>query len=181
MTVELREFIEQRTAEDEAWARAASAPYRYAEPGAVAPEGGAHWTWAVGEDWTPVTVDPDADEFVGGDGHLGCSVTLRTVEEWRCNERWSLPVAAANTIVEFRSTWAGHIVRHDPARVLQDIEAVRRVLRLYDNAVAAVAAGSLSARNRVQDETAVEMLGEVLRALAAAHAEHPDYREDWRP
>lgn len=77
--------------------------------------------------------------------------------------------------------YGNHVVRHDPARVLRDVEAVRRVLRMYDNAVAAVAAGSLSARNRAQDETAVEMLGEVLRALAAAHADHPDYREDWRP
>jgi hypothetical protein len=48
-----------------------------------------------------------------------------------------------------------HIVRHDPARVLAECAAKRRILTLASDAVA--------------------------ESLALAYAHHPDFDEDWRP
>lgn len=56
-----------------------------------------------------------------------------------------------------------HIARHDPARVLAECEAKREIVRVY-----------LSNPMSWQSEVAV-------RALAAVHADHPDYDESWRP
>lgn len=76
-----------------------------------------------------------------------------------------------------------HIARHDPARVLRDVEAKWQVLRLYTNAASAVmhASGFQPRRTAIQDETCVEILGEALKALALAWSDHPDWREEWRP
>lgn len=65
-----------------------------------------------------------------------------------------------------------HMARHDPARVLADVEAKREVLRL-------------AARASDYHETFMNgfaaALGGVLRWYALPHADHPDYRDDWRP
>lgn len=76
-----------------------------------------------------------------------------------------------------------HIARHDPARVLRELEAKRRVLRLYTNALSALEhrSGFASQRNVIQDETCVEILGEALRAIATAWVTHPDHRQEWLP
>lgn len=60
-----------------------------------------------------------------------------------------------------------HIIRHDPARVLAEVEAKRRVV------------------NRIANHADLmgwdEVHGDVLRSLAAVYADHPDYRTEWRP
>ncbi len=58
---------------------------------------------------------------------------------------------------------SAHFARHDPARVLAEVEAKRRIL-----------------------EWAPIDLGEghsthIFRLLALPYADHPDYREEWRP
>lgn len=53
------------------------------------------------------------------------------------------------------TTHAEHIVRHDPARVLAEVEAKRRIV--------------------------FEVAMPVLALLALPYADHPDYREEWRP
>lgn len=75
----------------------------------------------------------------------------------------------------------GYLERFDNRRMLAEVEAKRRILRLYENALAAHRSGSISLRNRTQDEAAVDVLGEAVKALAPPHAEHPDYRPEWRP
>lgn len=73
---------------------------------------------------------------------------------------------------------AAHIARHDPARVLADVAAKRRILAEY----------------KARDGDADLMLGpNILRQrewsglrlavhlLALPFAEHPDYNESWRP
>jgi hypothetical protein len=183
VTVELREFIEQRIAEDEAWARAASQPYPYAADSAKAPEGGVHWTWTVGDNYTPVTPDPAVDDTVGGPEEYGRNVSLISVEEWpteSSDHGWpahSMPRRVATEMVEVDSSAAGHIVRHDPARVLRDVEAKRRILAAYvdDDRVRFGAFESCS------DSCPRQMLDEVVKLLAMPHDQHPDYREDWRP
>jgi hypothetical protein len=67
---------------------------------------------------------------------------------------------------------AQHIARHDPARVLRDIEAKRDLLRVAERAHdyhETFTSGFASA------------LEGVLRLFAVAYAEHPDYRAEWRP
>lgn len=73
-----------------------------------------------------------------------------------------------------------HIVRWDPARVVAEVDAKRRILRLYENALNAHRAGSISQRNRTQDEAAVDVLGETVRLLALPYADRHGWREEWR-
>ena len=81
-----------------------------------------------------------------------------------------------------------HIARHDPARVLREVEAKRRILARHkpgDPSTNAWAApwcegcgyeGSLSYPRTEHIDECPE-----LRDLAIAYADHPDYREEWRP
>lgn len=77
-----------------------------------------------------------------------------------------------------------HIVRHDPARVLREVEAKRRILerhrpeyhlRIRDGAYA-----------QDDDPHCPEHLDgrpwpcADVRDMAAVYADHPDYREEWR-
>lgn len=89
-------------------------------------------------------------------------------------------------IVEESLLWqtATHIVRHDPARVLAEVEWKQRIVSNYAALLQTfgsvdwakgkndpVLSGTLSAR---------ETLHSVLRAMATAYADHPDYREEWK-
>ena len=62
---------------------------------------------------------------------------------------------------------AAHIARHDPATVLADVEAKRGAIAEY---LRLDASGDLLARGIVED---------ILRALCAVYAEHPDYSPSW--
>jgi hypothetical protein len=73
---------------------------------------------------------------------------------------------------------AAHIARHDPARVLREVEAKRKILAAYEP----VAWNDF--RDSGEPEYAfgwAEGLGLAVRALAEAAAAHPDYDEAWRP
>jgi hypothetical protein len=84
------------------------------------------------------------------------------------------------------ANWAGiaeHIVRHDPARVLREIDAKRRIL-----AECAYWHGKLAKEAVDPSPMPFPALGEVLdavtpilRALALPYADRPGYREEWRP
>ena len=69
----------------------------------------------------------------------------------------------------------GHIARHDPARVLAECEAKRRIVKEVETTrrgqFAAPGTGTLALNYG---------LDSVLRALALPYADHPDYREEWR-
>ncbi len=158
MTKDLIAFLRARFDEDEAWARGASRVYPYADEGSAPPDGGVHWTWVVGENWDPVKPDPALNEFVAEPGD---SCNLVTVEEWPSRGR-PMPMFYANSIVEMDASAAGHIVRHDPARVLADVAAKRRILAELEGPFG----------------LDLEALNAVVRHLATAYADHPDYR-DW--
>lgn len=74
-----------------------------------------------------------------------------------------------------------HIERHDPARVLAEVGAKRT---LIDRVVKQIQEdeelieGEWGAANNPDH---VNASTRVLRALAAIHADHPDYREEWKP
>ncbi|WP_052397247.1 DUF6221 family protein [Streptomyces sp. NRRL F-5123] len=75
---------------------------------------------------------------------------------------------------------AAHIARHDPARVLRDIEAVRGVLGIYDQMAPGLDGPDAGTRGAAR--MTLHILRPALRHLARAYADHPDYRADeWTP
>lgn len=207
MTDNIVAFINARLDEDELSALAASAPYRYAAQGATVPPGGVHWTWVVGENWTPVTVDPAADDTVGGPDYYGCSVNLASVEEWRTegsDHGWpvrTMPRTVANQMVEVDSSAAGHIVRHDPARALREVGAKRRTMARHQPVEQWVGHTHLppehpGARRLIGVDCSTCRTGTCwddydascgalpwpcpeVRDVAAPYSEHPDFRQEW--
>lgn len=82
-----------------------------------------------------------------------------------------------------RALWearAAHIARHDPARVLAECVAKRRIVELYRVRVAQDADED-DRESRLVTTTRCEELEAVLALLALAFADHPDYRQDWAP
>ncbi|MFK8844659.1 DUF6221 family protein [Streptomyces sp. Ac-502] len=82
-----------------------------------------------------------------------------------------------NGIPRVKFVWArerDHIIRHDPARVLAEVEAKRQAVDHYEQV-----------RTLTKDHEAY-ILAEsaVLRQIqymALPYADHPDYRQEWRP
>lgn len=70
---------------------------------------------------------------------------------------------------------ATHIARHDPARVLADVQAKRAILAQY-------VADAAPAEHMRPLVTAVrqDRMEFVVHALAAVYVSHPDYRPEWR-
>ncbi|MFF7190593.1 DUF6221 family protein [Streptomyces sp. NPDC008222] len=70
-----------------------------------------------------------------------------------------------------------HIVRHDPSRVLRDIEAKRQLVKRYERAM----------ENRRAHPDDLASVGALLalhgavKLLALPYADRPGYREEWRP
>ena len=70
---------------------------------------------------------------------------------------------------------AVHIVRWDPARVLADMQAKRRIVALHSDPHG----GDPSCSSIDYPENAEDC--ETLRLLALPYASHPDYRPEWAP
>lgn len=67
-----------------------------------------------------------------------------------------------------------HIARHDPARVLREVEAKRKRLAAYTAARAAA--------DRYDDQYMAGVasgLADAIRGDAGAWADHPDYKQEW--
>jgi hypothetical protein len=164
-TLTLAEFLLARIAEDEAAARAAIDPDRP----------GTHWRWVMDATDTPV-----ADGHLQGAQDDGESVSLRTVEEYPTRNGWSLPHFVVQS-GEVHGAGGEHIARWDPARVLAECEAKRRI-------IAEVAAAIDSLDSQIADlldappfTTDFETSDLLLRLLALPYAGHEDYRAEWRP
>jgi hypothetical protein len=72
-----------------------------------------------------------------------------------------------------------HIVAHDPARVLREVNAKRQILKMADEATR-----QAESRDYLVNGPAKMMLTclqPVLLHLATAYADRPGYREEWRP
>lgn len=82
-----------------------------------------------------------------------------------------------------------HTERHDPARVLAECAAKRAIIEEHQHEVGYVVAYRESDRliaegydlDTVPLQGSAAMIPTCLRHLAAVHADHPDYREEWRP
>lgn len=68
-----------------------------------------------------------------------------------------------------------HIARHDPARVLAECEAKRRIVEEYEGAIAAQ-------RGRTDASAIVGAFAllSAIRALASVYSDHPTFRDEWR-
>ncbi|APE11024.1 hypothetical protein BO226_19305 [Rhodococcus sp. 2G] len=64
-----------------------------------------------------------------------------------------------------------HIARHDPARVLHEVEAKRKLLDLSRRWLVSRGGqdGEMSRKNAL----------DILRLLAAPYSDHPDYQKEW--
>jgi len=70
-----------------------------------------------------------------------------------------------------------HALRHNPARVLRDIEADRKLLAIY----AEVAGMDCDDPEPEYAYGRTVGLGEAVRLRAARFNGHPDYRQEWKP
>lgn len=115
------------------------------------------------------------------------------------HDQSAIKLGAPTSLIQFDGSRAAangmHVARHDPARVLREIDAKRQVITSHAELVEKVTElsairGRLSAqgRNTVMTDGELEsaihqrdaLLG-VLRLLALPHADRPGYREEWRP
>jgi hypothetical protein len=177
MTTEaLIAFIRARIDEDERWALAASAPYPYAAGDPKVPAGGLHWEWVTGDNWDTVTPDPVLGEHVAD----GDPVWLASRERWPSSTRpddprWQMRRTYGEDIQEMDAAAAGHILRHDPARVLQGVNADRTLLDWAE----------AYWRDGKDTEGGPRLLAQAARqaleCLGLRWVEHPDYRPEWRP
>lgn len=71
-----------------------------------------------------------------------------------------------------------HIAEWDPARVLREIDAKRKVLAEYEQAdrYSRTTWGQSNA-----DQSRARTLGKVVRLLASVYSDRPGYREEWAP
>ncbi|MFJ6615441.1 DUF6221 family protein [Streptomyces sp. NPDC091289] len=89
----------------------------------------------------------------------------------------SAELGGLRATTEFDADLAEHIARHDPARVLAEVDAKRRMIETFMRRYEAKMASTTSTTLGL--EWAVR--ADVLRLLALPYADHPDYRGDWRP
>jgi hypothetical protein len=123
MTADLVAFLRARLDEDALWATEAS---RRGDSDAV--PGGAHWQWEDADTDDVVIPEPGRDTYVDEDRG---AVSLRSVEEFPTHSVGALPQFAISHAEEVPSAVGGHIVRHDPARVLAEITAKRAIVDAY--------------------------------------------------
>ncbi|MGW2692368.1 DUF6221 family protein [Streptomyces sp. NPDC001296] len=71
---------------------------------------------------------------------------------------------------------ATHIARHDPARVLREIDAKRRLLAIHRPYVPEPDQACLGCAGGIMFTSCP-----VVRLLALPYADRPGYRDDWRP
>lgn len=168
MSVDLVEFVRARLDEDVWWAREASrCRGRYTE-------GGEHWRWEDVETDQPVTPDPASDEFIKG---AGWNASLRSVERYPFDAMPGVgPHIALSGSDEVEAAVGGHIARHDPARVLAQVEALRQIVDWLD--------GSMRPKGAppgVRIDTVNQGYRRALQTLASIWRDHPQYDPSWAP
>ena len=156
--------------EDELWAKAASSPSS-SRPSMEPVPGGVHWVWGLGGNWEHYEPDP-LEEYFGenwdGDER---TITLITREEFDTHSVGPLAHSVLSYVEEVRTVDAAHIARHDPARVLAEVDAKRRTLNLHP----------LRSDGRICNEDEDIYPCETVRLLALPYADRPGYRQEWRP
>ncbi|MEU0018025.1 DUF6221 family protein [Streptomyces rochei] len=118
-------------------------------------------------------------------------VALRYVDaDWRWDEEENVALASSLTtsgkqeVAITADRWhrlmiegpgvVMHVAEHDPARVLREIDAKRRILYLAVQLPKVTSSTDMFDNNR-------DAWAEVLKQLALPYAARPGYREEWRP
>ncbi|MGW2113772.1 DUF6221 family protein [Streptomyces zhihengii] len=70
-----------------------------------------------------------------------------------------------------------HIARHDPARVLAEVEAKRQIVDRYERAME----NRRAHPDDLASAGALLALHGAVKLHALPYADHPDYRQKWRP
>lgn len=147
---DLAEFLLARIAEDEAAAKRACGQYRSRR-------------WHVDKLEETVLWYPPEPDAAEAERRHGLTVTA---DQWR-----------GQTIESAGDQIAPHIARHDPARVLADCAAKRRIIER----TGALAAHLNETGQTMPDRHSAELVDGILADLVLPYADHPDYREEWRP
>lgn len=74
---------------------------------------------------------------------------------------------------------AEHIARHDPARVLAEVAAKRAIVEHFDRLLTGPEDGDEGSATVMLYGAAAILCA--IRHLAAAYADHPEYRREWAP
>jgi hypothetical protein len=74
---------------------------------------------------------------------------------------------------------AGHIARWDPARVLREVEAKRKILAEYQRLYAEINELVVHGREPGHHMDAMRALHVAVCAHAAVYSDHPDYNPAW--
>lgn len=78
---------------------------------------------------------------------------------------------------------AAHIARYDPARVLREVEAKRKITECHEPWVAGngdTICGRCG-REHIDGRPGGHFPCQTLRLLALPYSDHPDYRQEWAP
>jgi hypothetical protein len=90
---------------------------------------------------------------------------------WQPDEGFCLRDCSGDRIP---SAWAEHYAGHDPAAVLDSIDADRELLRAWEEV------GNV-AQPDTGDDGYAEGISYAIRSRAAAWRKHADYQEAWKP
>jgi len=94
------------------------------------------------------------------------------------------PGRAGDTIAEcapFGGRYvAKHIGRHDPERVLAEVDAKRRIVDRLDYWETNASRAGVAGLSNFERGTRAELLA-TCRLLALPYADHPDYQPEWTP
>jgi uncharacterized protein DUF6221 len=112
----------------------------------------------------------DEDERIAG----GCSGT----DWWEHPKNWVSAPPLNRVALVVHDGDRAHILRHDPTRVLRDIETDRKLISDYADAHEAVDAAD---HPDMYDVGRAQGLEEALRYRALRFDARPGYREEWRP
>lgn len=135
------------------------------DTGREAVPSGVHWQWINPDDDTVAPILPDVEQFVGEEA--GGGVALHSVEHWPYRDMpedsEGLPQFALYHVDEVPVAVGGHIVRHDPARVIRDLTARRRSVLLCG------------------ENLSLKLADAILRDMAETYCERPGYLPEWKP
>jgi hypothetical protein len=110
----------------------------------------------------------DEDERIA----RGCSGT----EWWEHPKNWVSAPQLNRIAVVMHDGDRAHIIRHDPRRMLREIDAKRRVLAIHRPYVPEPDQACLGCAGGIMFTSCP-----VVRLLALPYADRAGYREEWRP
>ncbi|QFU87864.1 DUF6221 family protein [Amycolatopsis sp. YIM 10] len=100
---------------------------------------------------------------------------------------------SSRQLIPRAETWLAegeHIIRWDPKRALDELEAKQRIIELHasrisiwwpDQEACEVEVCKVCSESEYSPDGDVEAPCPTVRLLALPYAGHPDYREEWRP